>query len=88
MVLHAHRRRDRKRSIRMQVLLDGVLAKRCYYADGRRGVIREFVEGEDGKVLLRRWRAAPSERYPAGEYMAEIQKRERRGKITWQRTSG
>lgn len=83
MVLHGHRHRDSKRTVRLNILLDGKLAPRAFYADGRRGVIREYVEDPDGELVIRRWREAPSARYPEGEYCAEIMKRERRGKITW-----
>lgn len=43
MVLSAHRRRDRPRTARLMVLLDGEPRPHAFYADGRRGVVREYV---------------------------------------------
>lgn len=76
MVIHAHRRRDRERASRLNVLLDGRPAPRAFYADGRRGVIREFVEDANDNLVIRRWMAGK-------EHCAELEKRERRGKVTW-----
>lgn len=72
-----------KRSTRLNVLLDGKPAPRAFYADGRRGVIREYAEDAEGKLIIRNWREPPSAQYPEGEWCGEIVKRERRGKVTW-----
>lgn len=71
-VLHAHRRRDLKRTRHLGVSLDGIPVRDCFYADGRRGIIREYVRGEDGEFVLDlEW--------------GRVKRRERRGKVTWVR---
>jgi len=77
MVINAHRRRDVRRAMRLRVKLDGVLVPRCYYADGRRGVIREFVEDERGQIVV----VADVPDRTEGHAL----KRERRGRVTWVR---
>jgi hypothetical protein len=72
MTLHAHRRRDRKWASRYIVLFDGVHHPRAYYADGRRGVIREFVTDENGKFIH------DCEK-------GELKKQELRGHVKWRR---
>lgn len=43
MVLNVHRRRDRARCRQARVWLNGEdVTNRCFYADGRRGVVRLY----------------------------------------------
>lgn len=74
MTLSSFRPRDRERCRRLMVLLDGKPCPNAFYADGRRGVVREFVAGADGRPQL--------ERDGAGAIVG-VRKRERRGKVTW-----
>jgi hypothetical protein len=69
MVLNIKRRRDLRRCLHRVVLLDGKLVRRCIYADGRRGVIREYVTTKQGRV------ASGDDGKP--------KVRERRGRVTW-----
>lgn len=69
MVLNAHRRRDHKRTNRTRVHLDGVYRPDCFYADGRRGVVREYVR-EHGDLFINE----------DGQYLL---KQELRGHVTW-----
>ncbi len=56
MVLNVHRRRDRARCRRARVLLNGEeVTNRCFYADGRRGVVRLY-QHENGRPFLD-WKA-------------------------------
>lgn len=53
MVLDTRKRRDRKRCRRARVWLDGVeVTSRCFYADGRRGVVRLFKHDANGHVVV------------------------------------
>lgn len=70
MTLNAHRTRDQRRVRRLRcVLLNGHQCPDAFYADGRRGVVREYVR-VDGKLQLTPDRT-------------EILKRELRGRVTW-----
>lgn len=72
MTLDTHRRRDLKRARRTRVWLDGVeVTARCFYADGRRGVVRLYAITPDGRFQVD----------PAGKVVTE----ERRGKVRWGR---
>jgi hypothetical protein len=53
MTLDARRSRDRKRTALLMVMLDGKPVPHCYYADGRRGVVREFARDAAGKLQMR-----------------------------------
>ena len=53
MVLNAKRRRDSKRARVTRVFLDGREVKYCFYADGRRGVVRHWQLAANGKRLFR-----------------------------------
>jgi hypothetical protein len=51
--LNAHRRRDRKRCLVTRVWLNGVeVTNRCFYADGRRGVVRLYKLNPEGKKYV------------------------------------
>lgn len=53
MTLDAYRRRDIKRARRTRVWFNGVdVTKRCFYADGRRGVVRLFKLNAEGKKYV------------------------------------
>ena len=53
MTLNVHRRRDLKRALRTRVWLDGVdVTNRCFYADGRRGVVRLYRHNTQGKKFI------------------------------------
>lgn len=67
-------RKDNRRGRRYRVKLDGVLRPHCFYADGRRGVVREYVSDGRGNVALF---TTGGERGPAT--------RELRGKVEWVR---
>lgn len=72
MTLNVHRRRDRPRCFRVRVFLDGVdVTTRCFYADGRRGIVRLYSWTADGRPFLN------DKGRPATE--------ERRGQVRWQR---
>jgi len=68
MVLDVRRTSDLRRGLRLRIFLDGEEVERCTYADGRRGVIRQFVVNETGHI-------ASHDGVPM--------KRERRGRVTW-----
>ncbi len=70
MTLSVQRARDRKHTSRLMVLLDGKPAVDCYYADGRRGVVREYARDAAGRLQIRD---------------GALVKRELRGRVTWRR---
>ena len=71
MTLNAHRRRDLKRTRRTRVWLDGEeVTHRCWYADGRRGVVRLYAKGSQGGFNI---------------VDGKIQSVELRGKVRWGR---
>lgn len=74
MTLSASRRRDRKRTRRLMVLLDGKPRPNAFYVDGRRGVVREFVVDAQGQKQL--------VRDSAGSIVG-VAKRELRGAVSW-----
>jgi hypothetical protein len=82
MTLNAHRRRDLKRTRVARVWLNGVdMTSRCFYADGRRGVVRLYrVNAEGHKYIehahFQRW-AVPSHLRP------RVATEERRGHVRW-----
>ena len=76
MTLDVRRRRDRKRARRLRVFLNGAEVKDCYYADGRRGVVRRYVRDRQGRRVLLRWR----DRF--GSH-TRVQTEELRGSIAW-----
>lgn len=52
MVLNVHRRRDRARCRKARVWLNGQeVTHRCFYADGRRGVVRLY-QYENGRPFV------------------------------------
>lgn len=56
MVLNAWRPRQRKRCQQTRVLLDGSdVTARCFYADGRRGLVRLYVHDDSGKPAVTDW---------------------------------
>jgi hypothetical protein len=72
MVLNARKRRDRKRARTVRVWLDGIdVTKRCFYADGRRGVVRLYRE-RNGKLYI-------------DESGVSLATEERRGHVRWGR---
>lgn len=76
MTLNVRRRRDRKRCRHTRVWLDGVeVTNRCYYADGRRGVVRLFKHDAAGRVYLDL------------DMPARIATEELRGHVRWGRTT-
>jgi len=73
MTLSTHRRRDRANCRRARVWLNGVeVTDRCFYADGRRGVVRLYRLNAEGQKFVE---AAPSGPRVATE--------ERRGHVRW-----
>lgn len=53
MTLNAHRRRDRRKCYRARVWLNGVeVTSRCFYADGRRGVVRLYALDSRGRKFV------------------------------------
>jgi hypothetical protein len=73
MTLNAGKRRDRQRRTRNVVVrLNGKPCPNAFYADGRRGVVREFATDANGNKHLA----------PDGKSIAT---RERRGRVTWHR---
>ena len=60
MVLSVHRRRNRERCRHARVWLDGQdVTDRCFYADGRRGVVRLYRLNAEGKKYAEPIMAAP-----------------------------
>jgi hypothetical protein len=72
MTLNVYRRRDRKRTTRCRVKLDGVLRPHAFYADGRRGVVREYAVDEQGRKY-------------GDPKTGRLATRELRGRVTWVR---
>jgi hypothetical protein len=73
MTLNVRKRRDRKRCRGVRVWLNGRdVTRRCFYADGRRGVVRLFRENAEGKTYLER---------VDGEMRVATE--ERRGHVRW-----
>ena len=71
MTLNTRRRRDREKCRRARVWLDGVdVSEWCYYADGRRGVVRLYRQNATGH------------KYIANDGIAT---EERRGRVRWGR---
>jgi hypothetical protein len=63
MTLNVHRRRDQKRCFRTRVWLNGVeVSSRCFYADGRRGVVRLYRHNAEGHKYIEDDHAATEER--------------------------
>jgi hypothetical protein len=53
MTLDARRRRDLRRTKYLRVFLNGVdVTSRCFYADGRRGVVRLYRLNEENKKFM------------------------------------
>lgn len=76
MVLSVRRRRDQRRCRRSRVWLNGVeVTRRCFYADGRRGVVRLFCEDASGKYYL-----VPTDWHARG-VVPNIATEERRGHV-------
>lgn len=67
-------RKDNRRGRRYVVKLDGVSRPYAFYADGRRGVVREFVTNGAGNIQLFTSRGERG-----------LATRELRGKVTWVR---
>lgn len=62
MTLDARRARDRKRAKHTVVLLNGQIVPFCFYADGRRGVVRRWDRSPDGlrhKLRMRNGELSP-----------------------------
>ena len=73
MTLNVHRRRDWTRCRRTRVWLNGVdVTTRCFYADGRRGVVRLYRLNAEGRKFIENGRVATEER---------------RGQVRWGRTA-
>lgn len=52
MTLNSRKRKDQRKTRHLNVLLNGVdVSKDCFYADGRRGVVRRFKR-IDGKYVV------------------------------------
>ncbi len=72
MVLNVRRMRDRRRCRNAKVWLNGRdVTHQCFYADGRRGVVRLYSLNADGKKFVTR---------PYGETATE----EQRGRVVIQ----
>lgn len=86
MTLDARRPRDRKRSRQTRVFLNGVdVTARCFYADGRRGVVRLYRLNAEGKKYVEHaefthWNV-PAHLRP------RVAKEERRGHVRWGRVA-
>jgi hypothetical protein len=79
MTLNAHRRRDLKRTRCTRVLLDGVdVTNRCFYADGRRGVVRMYKLNLSGQKYLE-----PIINAPHWDVPRRIATEEKRGHVRW-----
>lgn len=62
-----------RRTMHARVWLNGVdVSSRCFYADGRRGVVRLYVLGDDGRPQL-------------DETRKRLLVEERRGHVRWGR---
>jgi hypothetical protein len=73
MTLNSHLRRDRRRTTNARVWLDGVeVTDRCFYADGRRGIVRLYALDAHGRKHTD----------ATGESLAT---EERRGHVRWGR---
>lgn len=77
MTISASRRRDHPRARRLTVTLDGQPRPRAFYADGRRGVVREFVFEADAAGVER----PVLESGPDGG--PRVKRRELRGRVGW-----
>jgi hypothetical protein len=71
MTLDVRRRRDRNRCQQLMVYLDGKPCPDAYYADGRRGVVREFVRDSKDQPMFTPDRT--------------VMTQERRGRVKWVR---
>ena len=81
MTIDARLRRNRKIARRLRVFLDGVeVTDRCFYADGRRGVVRLYKLDANGRKYKEPIINAPHWAVPW-----RIATEERRGKVRWGR---
>jgi hypothetical protein len=81
MTLNLKRRRDLKRARTTRVWLNGVdVSDRCFYADGRRGVVRLYRLNAQGQKFLEPILDAPHWDVPK-----RVAKEERRGRVQWRR---
>ncbi len=80
MTIDARLRRNRKICRRgLRVFLDGVeVTSRCFYADGRRGVVRLYKLNADGKKYR-----APIIDAPHWDVPWRVATEELRGKVSW-----
>ena len=81
MTLKASRRRDRERARRTRVYLDGRFVERCFYADGRRGVVRYWLRDAENRAVLR---AVPKQN---GKFDLVPAWAEARGHVAWRETT-
>lgn len=73
MVLNVHRRRDWAKCMRARVWLNGEeVTSRCFYADGRRGVVRLHCHNASGRL------------YPDPTRPDRLATEERRGRVRLQ----
>lgn len=80
MVLNVRRRRDFRRCKKIGVLFNGVdVTTRCFYADGRRGVVRLYRLNADGKKFTEPILNAPHWDVPRRLAVEEL-----RGRVQWQ----
>jgi hypothetical protein len=81
MTLNAARRRDQQKARCTRVFLNGVeVTKRCFYADGRRGVVRLYRLNADGKKFTEPIINAPHWNVPRRVAIEEL-----RGHVRWGR---
>lgn len=80
MTLNVYRRRDRKR-INRRVWLNGIeVTNRCFYADGRRGVVKLYRLNAEGHKFTEPILAAPHWDVPR-----RVATETRRGHVRWGR---
>lgn len=79
MTLNVHRRRDRRKCYRTRVWFNGVdVTNRCFYADGRRGVVRLYRLNAEGRKFVEPIINAPHWNVPMRVATEEL-----RGHVRW-----
>jgi len=79
MTLNVKRRRDRRRCRTARVFRNGIdVTGRCFYADGRRGVVRLYRLNAAGKIFKEPILHAPHWNVPV-----RVATEERRGHVRW-----
>ena len=73
MTLDSRKRKNRRKSRYRRVWLNGIeITKRCFYADGRRGIARCYIKDKTGFL-----------KYELRNGNSELAIEELRGKIRW-----